>query len=418
MTPKKDWTFVSLGKDERVTIGEAGVSATTTFYSGLTTTTKIALWTAGALAVAGTVAGIAVAAVQASSGGSSDSSASPTPFSPPQLPRPSTPPSPSLPPPSPPASPPAAPAADSCGTGAEQGVYDANNLCDDWSTIVVQSEDDAHYNGAYWWSYESGELTFFYDENHTTWPDPGFDGLLPDPNATADQARLASPDFNNNSICEDGMGASRVENVGTAPHGGYWIQLYVTDNSGVCQRSITIDGVRYTAIETTNAAGYPTCHIYYAPCPAGGDCADCGRGTSFGNGDGVTRPTGDPVSATPASVTEATEGAFDVSQLNYTDTPYPAAASEPYVAAGTFSPALVTTDLVQTASHGAALEGGPMLPPIRTAKQLRDLLDFVKQANSTGSLIGMNMPRVFITLFEAKQIAGPNGTVSTLRVRV
>ncbi|MGZ0214215.1 MAG: hypothetical protein ACKVI4_17185, partial [Actinomycetales bacterium] len=275
-------------------------------------------------------------------------------------------------------------AADACGTDAEQSVYDANNLCDDWSTIVVQGGDGVGGlpTNKYWWSYEAGELYFYYDEDHSAYPeDPGFDGHLPDPTDNYNQASHTTPNFNDNSICEDGMGASRVEGVNTAPHGGYWIQLYTTDQAGTCSRSLLIDGVSYVASGTILPNGFEICHIYYAPCPAGGDCADCGRGATFGNGDGATRPTGDPVSTAPAT-------------------------------------AAITTDLVQPATYGAAPAGGLVLPPIRTGRALMDLLNLVKDANASGSLLGMNMPSLFTALFMGELMTHPNGTTYRLRVRV
>ena len=286
----------------------------------------------------------------------------------------------------------------------------------------MQGGDEVRsWNSFYWWSYENGELYFYYDEDHSAYPeDPGFDGHLPDPTDNYNQASHTTPNFNDNSICEDGMGASRVEGVNTAPHGGYWIQLYTTDQAGTCSRSLLIDGVSYVASGTILPNGFEICHIYYAPCPAGGDCADCGRGATFGNGDGATRPTGDPVSTAPATAAEAAAGAFDVAQINYTNTQYSATAATATAATATAATATaaITTDLVQPATYGAAPAGGLVLPPIRTGRALMDLLNLVKDANASGSLLGMNMPSLFTALFMGELMTHPNGTTYRLRVRV
>ena len=47
-----------------------------------------------------------------------------------------------------------------------------------------------------------------------------------------------------------------------------------------------------------------------------------------------------------------------------------------------------------------------------------DLLNLVKDANASGSLLGMNMPSLFTALFMGELMTHPNGTTYRLRVRV
>ena len=250
--------------------------------------------------------------------------------------------SPPPPPPSPPKPPPPPAVADAC-TDPGDADYAANNICDDWGSLTVSSDDPVENWGSVWWSYDYWHA--YYDQagaNKASYPS-GDSSIV-----------YSSPDFNSNGFCEDGMGApTALTGTTTLPENGYWIVFGIT---GIyrpgCGRSVTIGARRYEAPDA------PTrCHFFYAPCPQGGDCADCGRGYTFGHGDGVTY------------------------------------ASSPQQVAGPTGRRLEADGSIHW-----------RLPPLRNESIVAELVELVRAANASGTLLGMRMPPVFHALVRGAEM--------------